>query len=743
MRVGLYAALGMLALTSVAGADEAKLRIQVRRAAGPIIVDGDLSDAGWEGAAVIDTFYETLFGDNRPPTVKTTALLTYDDKYFYVGLRCEDPKPDRIRAPYVDRDNVIGTDDNVAVFLDTRNDRRSAQEFRVNPRGIQGDAIFNDANGNEDFSPDFYYDAAARITAEGWTAELRIPFSTLRYQRADAQSWGIIIWRNYPREFRYAIYSSPIPRGSNCLICHSAELTGLSDLPAAGHLVAAPYVSGESVARASEVGGPLQTEPAKGRIGGDLKWTPSVNTAVDLTANPDFSQVEADLAQIAVNQRFALFYPEKRPFFLEGTDLLDTPIQAVYTRTITSPGWGARTTGSVAGATYTLLLARDQGGGSVILPGPTSSSLAPQDFESVVGVARVRKDLKGSFFGFLYTGREIDGGGHNRVFGPDFMWRVNPEDRITGQLLFAETKEPSRPDLASEWDGRDLSSHALHLSWTRNAPHVDWLLRYADYGDGFRADEGFVPQVGFREERRGFGYTFFPKGGFFNRIHPFVDIDHYDDRAGAPINQRINPGIDFAGRRNLQAELNLFVDRVRTSDQLLARTQFGYVITVDPAHRVSRIGLQGFFGEDIDIAGVRVGRGGNVTLTGTVKPTDHLALDLNSAVAWLNVDDPTGRSSRLFTAQVQRLKATYNASARLFLRLIGQYVTTLSDPSLYTMPSLSRSGSFAGSALLSYRLNWQTACFLGYGDDRVLDGLQNLVRMDRQFFVKLSYAFQR
>src|SRR6266545_5721662 len=132
--------------------------LSVKHATASITIDGDVSDAGWRGAATIDRFYETSPGNNTPPKVTTVVFLTYDDRYFYIGVRADDPDPRRIRAPYVERDNVIGTDDNIAVFLDTRNDKRSALELRVNPRGIQGDAVFNDANQNEDFSPDFFYE---------------------------------------------------------------------------------------------------------------------------------------------------------------------------------------------------------------------------------------------------------------------------------------------------------------------------------------------------------------------------------------------------------------------------------------------------------------------------------------------------------------------------------------------------------------------------------------------------------
>jgi hypothetical protein len=731
----------IMAMSATVAADEPEPSIPpplpMSRASGPILIDGDISDPGWKGAAVIDTFFETVFGDNRAPTVGTHAWITYDDRYLYIAVRCDDPEPRKIRAPYVDRDNVIGTDDNVAIFLDTRNDRRSAQEFRVSPRGIQGDAVFNEANSNEDFSPDFYYDTAARITDKGWQAEVRIPLSSLRYPRADPQKWGIIVWRNYPREFRYAIYSSPQPRGGNCLICLSRELTGLTGLPSSSHLVAAPYASAQDVARADVPGQPLRDERTEKRIGLDVKWNPSASTALDATINPDFSQIEADVAQIAVNNRFALFFPEKRPFFLEGVDLFDTPIQAVYSRTITSPRWGARSTGKFGASSYTVLVTQDRGGGSVILPGPTGSDFAPQDFSSVVGVARVRRDFGRSFVGALYAGRESEGAGHNRVFGPDGQWRPNDREIVAAQLLVSDTTTPERPDLTPVSDGRALTSHALEASWRHSTRGLDWVARYRDFGDGFRADEGFVPQVGYREGHLNPGYKFFPKG-LFSFVGPFVNLEYSADRRGKLIAREVDPGVLLVGRRNLQVNFQLQLRRERTADELLSFTRLSYLVQIDPSRRFTRVGAGGFAGEDVDVVNVRVGRGFSVTAFATVRPTDHLTLDANSAVSWLNVD-----AGRLFTAQVQRLKTTYNFSPRMFLRLIGQYVSTRRDPLLYALEVPRRSAGFSGSALFSYRVNWQTALFVGYGDERALDEREDLVRTERQLFIKLSYAFQR
>ncbi len=369
VRLPAAAVLALLASTAAVAAEPVP-PLSVSRAAGEIRLDGDLGDPGWQGAAVLDQFWETQPADNVTPKVKTTTWVTYDDHHLYVALRCEDPDPSRIRAPFVERDEVVGTDDNVAVFLDTRGDGQTAVELRVNPRGQQGDAVFNDASQNEDFSPDFFYDTAARVTDFGWAAEMRIPFSSLRYPKREAQEWRILVWRNYPRDYRYFIHSRPVPRGSDCIVCHAQPLVGLSGLPSSGGLVLAPYASGQAVETAAAPGEPLGDPDREGDVGIDVKWQPSAGNTIDATINPDFSQVESDVAQIAVNNRFALFYPEKRPFFMEGVELFDTPIQAVYTRTITSPRWGGRATGRWGGSSYAVLAADDRGGGASSSPAP-------------------------------------------------------------------------------------------------------------------------------------------------------------------------------------------------------------------------------------------------------------------------------------------------------------------------------------------------------------------------------------
>jgi hypothetical protein len=718
--------------------------LSVRRTAGAISIDGSLDDAGWQGVEPVQTWYETNPGDNVPPKVRNQGYLAYDDKFFYAAFEFEDPHPGAIRAPLGDRDNVPSYTDYGGVILDTRNTGKTAILFLANARGVQYDAVTDDSSG-EDSSPDYFWDSAGRITEKGWNLELRIPFSSLRYSRADPQTWRIILYRNHPRDFRYQHFSTRLPRGGNCFICYSNSLVGLQGLPGGGGIVAAPYLNGSQSSRPGDgLGSPLDGGPFKGTAGLDVKWRPGASTAIDATVNPDFSQIESDVAQITVNERFALFFPERRPFFLEGIELFSTPFQAVYTRTITDPRWGVRGTGKAGAVSYTGLLAQDSGGGSVILPGANSSGFADQDFRSWVGIGRLRQDFGRSFVSALGSAREIDGGGHNRVFGPDVSWRPTGSDDIRGQLLYSHSRTPVRPDLAEEWDGRELSGHAGLLWWSHNSRTVDWFGQYSDVGDEFRADNGFISQVGYRATFGEAGYTFRPEKGLLRRLRAFALVDRSTERDGDLIFRQISLGTGFDARWNSFVRLRYSHDRVRAGDKVLPRQQFVYVVNVSPSQKVARVDLEGFVGEEVDFANARTGTGANVIVRATLRPTDHLELAFNDSRRWLNVQDEAGVRGRLFTARVDRLRATYTFTSRLFVRGIGQYVETRRTPSLYLSAVEPKSASFSGSALFAYKLNWQTVLFVGYGDNRTfLPETDALEREDRQFFLKLSYAFQR
>lgn len=706
----------------------------------PIRLDGRVGADEWQHAATIDTWYETNPGDNVTPKVKTTGYITYDAVSFYVALVMEDPDPNEIVAPIADRDQVPSFTDYAGIFLDTANEGRVAQMFLTNPRGVQYDAVSGDASG-EDGSPDFFWDVATQISASGWTAEIRIPFSSLRYEGGGDQTWRFMLYRNYPRDFRYQMFSSRLPRDRSCFICNVTPISGLSNLPQGGHLVIAPYVYG-SQSQTLDEEGQLGTDSPDGEPGLDLKWTPTPALALDLAVNPDFSQIESDAAQITTNERFALFFDEKRPFFLEGADLFATPMRAVHTRTITDPLVGARATGKMGQTFYTALGVLDEGGGSVIIPGSEGSDIVNQDGDSQVWITRLRRDMGHGFASFLATDRELEGGGHNRVLGPDFDWRPSKADRVVGQLLYSQSETPNQSDVHQTWDGRSMEDWAGQLWYQHRTPTWDYFVQGEHVGEDFRADNGFIPQVGYTKTYAEVGHTWRYENRFLYRLRTFLFSEYTTNQDQAVLYRLFSYGAGMSGKKNSFFRFRYARDRVRLDDNLFNRDRFYFTAQANPSRHVGFLSFNGYLGEEIDFANGRLGDAFSADINATFLLSDHMDLQLTAAQRWLNVDTEHG-AGRLFTASVGRLRANYNFTARTFLRLIGQYSGTDREPSLYNFDVSDRSGAWTGSLLWAYKLNWQSVMFVGYGDAHTLDDLNQWQTQERSWFLKISYAHQR
>jgi hypothetical protein len=537
------------------------------------------------------------------------------------------------------------------------------------------------------------------------------------------------------------MFTNKLPRDVTCFVCNWGRVTGLRGLPTGDHMVIAPYVTANELGEARGVAGSeFVNHPVGAEAGLDFKWSPTADTAIDATINPDFSQIESDVAVISTNERFAIFIPEKRPFFLEGVELFSTPIQAVYTRTITAPRWGARATGKRGQYAYTLLVAQDRGGGDVILPSAFGSDFAEQDFSSLALIARVKRDFSNaSFVSFLTTARETEDGAHNRVFGPDFQWRINDHNTVTGQVLYSTSETPARLDLASEWNGQKLSGHAAHFWYQHGTATHDFYVQASDYDGEFRADNGFVPQVGWRGSYAEAGRTWRPKG-FFSRVRLFGFGEYQQTQDGDLLYRLGSAGFGADGKFRSFTRIRLAHDSVASRGKVFDRDRVYYQVNFAVNRVLSFVGVDGWIGDEVDFSSRnRLGRGANMNLTAQVRPNNHLALALSSGVRWLNID-----ADRLFTSQVERLKATYTFNARSFIRAIVENERTNRDRALYGLDVAQHSGGLAGQLLFAYKLNWQTVAYVGYGDLREASTDEgDLERSNRQFFAKLSYAFQR
>lgn len=697
---------------------------ELPRLHGDVVIDGVLDETAWGQALKVDNFYEISPGDNIPAIVRTVGYIWYDEYALYVAFRCFDPRPEEIRAVYSERDAVTSIQDLVQFDLDTNNEEKSSYIFRTNPLGIQADAIFSEATGLDDFSPDFSFAVEARIVEDGWVAEFRIPFSSVRYA-ADTQQWGITLFRNYPRDYRRQMTSLPIPRGANCWLCYNLKLNGITDLPASRSLLVVPYTT---LQYGAEEGGNAVDVNA----GIDIKLIPQNNLTIDATINPDFAQVESDVPTIAVNKQFALFFPEKRSFFLEGADLLATPMNAIYTRTITSPAWGARVTGQTGRSSYTVLSTEDEGGGSQIVPGPVFSRLVPQTGRSQASIGRWRTTLGDSFAGFVVTDRE-SGSGFNRLLGPDFQWRPNETNQLAGQLLFSNTK-----DETIDPDARAASDYAMLVSYRYRSSSTGIQFDYERLGHDFRADNGFIPQVGVEKKTATILKNFYPDS-WLSLIEAGITADLTDEIGDRTVSRATYPYISLNGKWNSSLLLQFHVqEQARADTQLLEYDYIYYEIETKPSQRVASVTISGQLGEQADLVNERVGRGGSLTLNATFRPTIHLTTDIRAAREWLDIGN-----DRLFTANVARLKATYNFSSRMFLRLIAEHSRIHRNSSLYVEPVQEEEGSWGGSILYGYRFNWQTAVYVGYSDERLLTNGNSYRSEANSFFAKFAYAFER
>ena len=357
----LVALISLFAAGSVMGADDAYApvyhpELKISRAAGPIKIDGDLNDPGWQGAAKASHFFEHNPGNQTKPAVDTEVFITYDDEYLYVGFLCHD-KPGDVRASFCERDKVFN-DDLMFLALDTYGEATHAYEIAVNPYGIPGDLLFSPAYG-EDATYDMIYKSAGRITDQGWVAELAVPFSSLRFPDKPEQTWRVDFWRNRPRESQYQYSWAAYDRNEDCWPCQWGTVTGITGIkPSKGFEFLPAVVAHESGSLGD--GGRLENGDVKGDVGLGVAYDVSSELKAEATVNPDFSQVESDVAQIDVNSTFALFYPEKRPFFQEGSDLFNTYFTPIYTRSINDPLVAGKMTWRQGSNSLAFLSGRDE-----------------------------------------------------------------------------------------------------------------------------------------------------------------------------------------------------------------------------------------------------------------------------------------------------------------------------------------------------------------------------------------------
>lgn len=530
----------------------------------PPVIDGNLNDAVWQNATVLKDFYQIDPGDNTAPSKSTEVLIGYDPKFLYIAFRAFD-EPDKIRSTMAKRDNIF-SDDYVGFYLDTFNDKRRAFEIFFNPLGIQGDGVLTEGSG-EDFSVDLLLESKGIIGPDGYTVEIAIPFKSLRYQAGKGKLWGAHFFRRIQRFNRELDSWMPFSRSISGNMNQAGHLAGLEGIAAERTIELIPSLTLSESGRfvpsfPSSAGVPdpgrIVNEPVRFDPGLTAKFTPSSALTLDLAINPDFAQVEADQIVVTTNQRFPIFFPEKRPFFLEGIDIFRTPISAVHTRAIVDPDVAVKLSGKRGPDTFGLMLATDNGPGNLnaddrgslincqrrrlLDPAEVCRNENIVDRNAYVGVLRLKHDLGKSenTIGILATSYNFIQK-HNDLAGFDGRFKLDKKSTLTFQLLGATSRNFFYNPDADKNEYRTGKGLGYTLAYSVSGRNFGWEL----YGEGFTTD--YRADVGF------FGRTNTNFNSFFARYD--TDSDPKKKIISTHVHNFSWIGYDFQGRiQNWESE---------------------------------------------------------------------------------------------------------------------------------------------------------------------------------------------
>jgi hypothetical protein len=721
-----------------------------------IDVDGRLDEDAWARAVRLGGFSQYQPVDGRPAEERTEILVWYSPTALHFGIIAHDREPGAIHATVADRDS-LERDDTVTIYLDTFNDRRRAFFFTVNPLGSQQDGVQTEGSynagtrfgGTTDKNPDYQWDSVGRVTSEGYVVEVRIPFKSLRYPGNGGQKWGLNIQRKVQRT-GYQDTWTDVRRASSSFLAQAGAVDGLHDMKRGMVTELQPFVT--TASNGSSVAGAFVRDKTDVNPGANLRFS-FTNLSLDATVNPDFSQVESDAGQVTVNERFALFYPEKRPFFLEGIELFSTPSQLVYTRRIVAPAVGGKLTGKFGRLNVAYLSAKEEkNAGSALF-----------------NVARIRADLGAdSTAGATVTDRTASGG-FNRVAAVDSRIVFAKLYYVQGQVGRSWTEAGGARRDAPIWLGEfDRTGRAWGFNY-----------KLTGIGEGFQADAGYVPRndnVEFHAVNRLSWYG--KRGAFLEQFSTYFGpsfIWRYADFGGeSPIegNQNVNLIFSLRGGWSVHGSVGRdFVSfdprdyvayTVRTPDGPIPFTVpgklsglYGEGVTVaTPTYRTFNVSVEAHHDSVAIFPEASEGRETRAVATLGLRPTGSIRVDGSATYSRIT---RAADGSEFARTVIPRLKIEYQPTRALFFRVVGEYRSerqaALIDPTT-GLPILLAGRpeprqSFNGlriDFLVSYEPTPGTVAFFGYGGSLETNRVLSLADLRRQtdgFFVKLAYLFRK
>lgn len=713
-----------------------------------ITLDGQLNEPEWQQARNVDIKFITLPSDQGESPLSTTAKVFDDGEHLYIAFDAKDPNAQQIRAAFRNRDN-IWNDDLVGLKIDPYNNKQLAYQFFINPLGSQGDSIENALTGMESSAWDGFWDAAGQINDDGFVVEVVIPYSVMNFpQTAGEKTWALEFIRYRPRDSRERISSVDITHSNKCWVCQMEPFTGFANAKGSNQLVVVPaLVAGRSEQRGNKQT-PWQTENNT-EASLDVKWGVTQDITLNATVNPDFSQVEADAAQLSINNPFTLFFEETRPFFTENAEYFNSNWNLVHTRNIGQSDVGAKITGRIDQHTFGFFSADDDKA-VILTPGNLGSGIQVLDQKSQNAAARYSYAYSNDLsVGAVATYRSA-GDYENSLVSVDGTYRITGQDTFTWQYANSETEFD--PVLQGRND--TLSDDAYRLSYQHSERTWSVSSRYDNRGEAFRADLGFMPESDWNKFVIGGDYTyFFDNPGFFNRYMILGDWDITHNEAGELIEKEIEVYQDLYGPKELMVELG-FYQRQRVGQRLdpsnsaidgntnlyseHGKTFFAEIKPIGGLYLNTFVR----WGDALDLANRRLSQDMEARVVANYSINQHLEVKFRHTYRAMEY-----ASQPIFSANLADLRVTYQFNNRSYVRLAMIHTNIARHAENY-LPELQagvdeRTKSLSTQLLYSYKVNPQTVFFLGYSDAAVNEEqLSDLVKVERNAFMKVSYAWQ-
>ena len=747
-----------------------EVRLGVAGSEAGISIDGRLDEPAWRNAELLTGFSLYQPVDGRPAPDSTEVLVWYSPTAIYFGIRAFEPHGP-VRATLADRDRV-GNDDNIEIHIDTFSEKRRAFVFIVNPLGIQADGTKTEGGGfipgsnifpgQNDLSADFIWQSKGHVTEWGYEVEVRIPFNSLRYASQAEHRWGL----QFNRRVQHSGYDetwTPVKKASASFIAQEGWISGLRDLQHGPSITLNPEltntIQGAPASSADIAKGKTWNYEATPRLGGNVRFGIGSNFVLNGTVKPDFSQVEADAAQVAADPRFALFYAERRPFFVEGAEQFNVPNTLVYTRRIVSPDGALKLTGKIGPTNVALLSALD-----------ASPSSTTKD-KPLVDILRLTRDFGGQSTVGLFYSERVRSGSSNRVAGGDVRYVFGKLYYAQLQLTGSSTGQAGTTRTGALWEGvvdRTGRKYGFHYNVLGIAPN-------------FQTDNGFVSRTGYVQPSLSNRFTAFGKqGGWFERYNGFVTVSslwRYADvrRGTSPLENRASVNSSFTLKHGWSISFtpaigNFAFDPAAYSN-LRSGSSAATLMAFEPADRTTTFttaasastpqfrrfaASAGFtFGHDVYFLETSKARRVAYNVSLDVRPNERLRINATFVSTKLTrrAYDDIAQSSR-----IPRMKLEYQVARPLFVRLVAQYEATeqsaLRDPrtgevlwqnsATATRLQPSKSNTLRADGLISYRPKPGIVLFAGYGNTMAEPdplAFDRLKRVSDGFFAKASYVF--